>query len=90
MQLFVWVIAFVGVAAYFFLLGAQLVGLVQVFCYIGAVAVLIVFTILLTRREITPLASTGAVLALAVFSSLHNFENEITRDSGHRKSNRSP
>src|SRR4029453_3558432 len=45
-------IVFVGVAAFFFLLGAEFVGLVQVFVYIGAVAVLIVFTILLTRRDI--------------------------------------
>ena len=33
-------IAFVGVAAFYFLLGAEFVGLVQVFVYIGAVAVL--------------------------------------------------
>ena len=46
------VIAFVGLAAFFFLLGAEFVGLVQVFVYVGAVAVLIVFTILLTRREV--------------------------------------
>ncbi|HET9418839.1 MAG TPA: NADH-quinone oxidoreductase subunit J [Chthoniobacterales bacterium] len=44
-------LAFVGVAAFYFLLGAEFVGLVQVFVYIGAVAVLVVFTILLTRRE---------------------------------------
>ena len=45
------VVAFVGVAAFYFLLGAEFVGLVQIFVYVGAVAVLIVFTILLTRRE---------------------------------------
>ena len=45
------VVAFVGIAAFFFLLGAEFVGLVQVFVYVGAVAVLIVFTILLTRRD---------------------------------------
>src|ERR1700750_3018120 len=43
--------AFIGVAAFYFLLGAEFVGLVQVFVYVGAVAVLIVFTILLTRRD---------------------------------------
>ena len=42
---------FIGVAAFYFLLGAEFVGLVQVFVYVGAVAVLIVFTILLTRRD---------------------------------------
>ncbi len=37
-------VTLVGVAALFFLLGAEFVGLVLVFVYIGAVAVLIVFT----------------------------------------------
>src|SRR6476660_7325451 len=67
------VIAFVGVAAYFFLLGAEFVGLVQVFVYIGAVAVLIVFTILLTRRDLEKDPGfnwTGVVIALAVFGGL--------------------
>ena len=45
------VVAFIGIAAFYFLLGAEFVGLVQIFVYVGAVAVLIVFTILLTRRE---------------------------------------
>jgi NADH-quinone oxidoreductase subunit J len=67
------VIAFVGVAAYFFLLGAEFVGLVQVFVYVGAVAVLIVFTILLTRREVNGTRGInwgGAIVALAVFGGL--------------------
>ena len=67
------VIAFVGVAASFFLLGAEFVGLVQVFVYVGAVAVLIVFTILLTRREVTGDRGFnwgGAIVALAVFGGL--------------------
>lgn len=66
-------VAFVGVAAFYFLLGAEFVGLVQVFVYIGAVAVLIVFTILLTRRD--PEKDRGfnwggVVIALAVFGGL--------------------
>jgi len=67
------VIAFVGLAASFFLLGAEFVGLVQVFVYVGAVAVLIVFTILLTRREANGTRGInwgGAVVALAVFGGL--------------------
>ena len=67
------VIAFVGVAAYFFLLGAEFVGLVQVFVSVGAVAVLIVFTILLTRREVNGTRGInwgGAIVALAVFGGL--------------------
>ena len=67
------VIAFVGLAAFFFLLGAEFVGLVQVFVYVGAVAVLIVFTILLTRREVNGTRGInwgGAIVALAVFGGL--------------------
>src|SRR5438046_1368340 len=65
--------AFVGVAALFFLLGAEFVGLVLVFIYIGAVAVLIVFTILLTRRDVGRNRGFnwgGAPVAVAVFGSL--------------------
>jgi NADH-quinone oxidoreductase subunit J len=66
-------LAFVGIAAFFFLLGADFVGLVQVFVYIGAVAVLIVFTILLTRRDATTPDKFnwgGVVIAIAVFGGL--------------------
>lgn len=65
--------AFVGVAAFYFLLGAEFVGLVQVFVYVGAVAVLIVFTILLTRRDPEQERGfhwSGVLIALAVFSGL--------------------
>src|SRR5438874_1766791 len=67
------VVAFTGMAAYFFLLGAEFVGLVQIFVYIGAVAVLIVFTILLTRRDADRERGMnwgGAIVALAVFAGL--------------------
>jgi NADH-quinone oxidoreductase subunit J len=55
------------------LLGAEFVGLALVFIYIGAVAVLIVFTILLTRRDPGNNHSfkwSGVVIALAVFAGL--------------------
>jgi len=64
------VVAFIGLAAFFFLLGAEFVGLVQIFVYVGAVAVLIVFTILLTRHEsqnIGPFNWGGVVIAVGVF-----------------------
>ena len=67
------VVVFVGIAAYFFLLGAEFVGLVQVFVYVGAVAVLILFTILLTRRDIVSERGInwgGVIVALAVFGGL--------------------
>ena len=55
------------------MLGAEFVGLVQVFVYVGAVAVLIVFTILLTRRDAEKDRGfnwSGALIALAVFAGL--------------------
>ncbi len=67
------VITFVGIAAFFFLLGAEFVGLVQVFVYVGAVAVLIVFTILLTRRDTETAVRFnwgGAIIAIAIFGGL--------------------
>jgi len=66
-------VMFVGISAFFFLLGAEFVGLVQIFVYIGAVAVLIVFTILLTRDDVGKLRSFqwgGAIVAIAVFAGL--------------------
>jgi NADH:ubiquinone oxidoreductase subunit 6 (subunit J) len=66
-------VAFVGIAAFFFLLGAEFVGLVLVFVYIGAVAVLIVFTILLTRRDLGKdrgINPGGVLIAIAVFCGL--------------------
>lgn len=63
----------VGVAAFYFLLGAEFVGLVQVFVYVGAVAVLIVFTILLTRRDAEKDRGfnwSGVLIAIAVFAGL--------------------
>src|SRR5881227_4424699 len=66
-------VALVGVAAFFFLLGAEFVGLALVFIYIGAVAVLIVFTILLTRRDTGKdhgFNWAGAIIAVTVFGGL--------------------
>jgi len=66
-------VMFVGISAFFFLFGAEFVGLVQIFVYIGAVAVLIVFTILLTRQDVEKVRSfkwSGVIVAMAVFAGL--------------------
>ncbi len=66
-------LALVGVAAFYFFLGAEFVGLVQVFIYVGAVAVLIVFTILLTRRDLDKDRGfnwSGVLIAGGVFAGL--------------------
>src|SRR5438132_12385570 len=66
-------VMFVGISAFFFLFGAEFVGLVQIFVYIGAVAVLIVFTILLTRHDLEQVRGvnwSAVVVAVAVFGGL--------------------
>jgi NADH-quinone oxidoreductase subunit J len=70
-------VAFIGLAGTYLQLGAQFVGLAQVLVYVGAVAILIVFAILLTRsgepgpgRQFSATALMGVGIALAVFAVL--------------------
>ncbi len=69
--------AFVGLAALYIQLDAQFVGLAQILVYVGAVAILIVFAILLTRSgEPSQAASfsaswlAGLAVAVVVFGVL--------------------
>ncbi len=70
------VVAFTGLGCIFLNLGAEFVGLAQLLVYVGAVAILIVFAILLTRgsevsmRQGPRSAISGTVIALAVFAVL--------------------
>jgi NADH-quinone oxidoreductase subunit J len=70
-------LAFAGLALLFLDLDAQFAGFAQILVYIGAVAILIVFAILLTRGSETPKDGVysrnwlaGLVIAAAVFSVL--------------------
>ena len=70
-------LVFVGLAAIYLHLDAQFVGFAQVLVYVGAVAILVVFAILLTRSDIAPDAPVrspgwvaGAVVAMTVFAVL--------------------
>jgi len=70
-------LTFAGLAVLYLRLDAQFVGFAQVLVYVGAVAVLIVFAILLTRGgdpSPQPILSTswfvGAAIALLVFLTL--------------------
>jgi NADH-quinone oxidoreductase subunit J len=69
--------AFAGLAALYLQLDAQFVGFAQILVYVGAVAILIVFAILLTGGSEPPKQPifsaswcVGAVVALAVFGVL--------------------
>ena len=73
-------VAFAGIAAAYLQLGAQFVGFTQLLVYVGAVAILVVFAILLTRGSEPPQESvlssgwiagifvTIAVLGVLVFA----------------------
>lgn len=69
--------AFAGLALLFLELDAQFAGFAQILVYIGAVAILVVFAILLTRGSETPVGGVfsrtwivGLLIAAAVFSVL--------------------
>jgi NADH-quinone oxidoreductase subunit J len=70
-------LAFVGLAGLYLQLGAQFIGFAQILVYIGAVAILIVFAILLTRGVASPLQSIvspswtiSSIVSVAVFGVL--------------------
>jgi NADH-quinone oxidoreductase subunit J len=69
--------AFAGLALFYLQLDAQFAGFAQILVYIGAVAILIVFAILLTRGSEAPQEgvfsrtwAAGLIIAAAVFAVL--------------------
>jgi NADH-quinone oxidoreductase subunit J len=70
-------VAFAGLALFFLQLDAQFAGFAQILVYIGAVAILVVFAILLTRGSETPKDGVfsknwfaGLVIAAGIFAVL--------------------
>lgn len=68
-------ICLIGLAGLYLDLGAQFVGLAQILVYVGAVVILIVFAILLTRSDELPSPrgkqrAAGMFVAAAVFAVL--------------------
>jgi NADH-quinone oxidoreductase subunit J len=74
-------VGLVGLASLYLLLGAQFVGFTQIIVYVGAVAILAVFAIMMTqggrrqseaetKPEITPTLLAGVAVAGAVFAVL--------------------
>lgn len=70
-------VSFTGVAAVYLQLGAEFLGFAQLLIYVGAVAILIVFAVLLTRGGEVPAGGVhaakwwvGALVALAVLGTL--------------------
>src|SRR5258706_16158664 len=81
-------VAFAGLAAAYLQLDAQFVGFAQILVYVGAVAILIVFAVLLTRGGEAPEKSVfsaswiwGVIVTVAVFATLawatiHSFASQ--------------
>jgi NADH-quinone oxidoreductase subunit J len=73
---FLWTLAFAGLAAIFLQLNAEFVGFAQILVYVGAVAILIVFTILLTKNADVHLSRGsrgwfwGLAIAIAVGATI--------------------
>jgi NADH-quinone oxidoreductase subunit J len=68
-------ICLIGLAGLYLDLGAQFVGLAQILVYVGAVVILIVFAILLTRSDELPSpkeprVASGIIVSAAVFAVL--------------------
>jgi NADH-quinone oxidoreductase subunit J len=73
------ILSFLGVAGLYILLEAELLAMVQILVYVGAIAILIVFAIMLSRRLMSPeyqarneqwliaLAAAVALFAVLVF-----------------------
>jgi NADH-quinone oxidoreductase subunit J len=71
------VVALFGVAVYYVMLSAGFLAVAQVVIYIGAIAILMIFAIMLTRRVAADTSSQvnsnwawGALIALIVFAGL--------------------
>jgi NADH-quinone oxidoreductase subunit J len=83
-------VTFAGLASFYLQLDAQFVGFAQVLVYIGAVAILVVFAILLTRSGEPPRQSifsatwvVGVAIAVLVFGLLSGLilsSRAVTRD----------
>src|SRR5512143_560195 len=60
-----WLIAMlISVAGLYFLMGAYFLGVIQIMVYVGGVAVLLVFGVMLTSRQLAPKLRPGRVEAL--------------------------
>lgn len=85
------VVALIGVAGLFVLLDAGFLGVVQVFIYAGAIAILIIFAVMVTRRVMYPNVpqrntqwawAAGLVVILFVILLLTLAPNEISLPIG--------
>ncbi len=77
------VLSFIGVAGFYILLEVEFLAMVQLLVYVGAISILIIFAIMLSRRMMAPdvearneqwllgLGAAGVLLAILVFVLLN-------------------
>ena len=63
-------LSFLGMAGLFIILEAPFVAMFQVIVYVGAIAVLILFTVMLVRREIWVQAKSGSERWVGIFGGI--------------------
>ena len=71
------VLSFIGVAGFYILLEAEFLAMVQLLVYVGAISILIIFAVMLSRRMMSPEVKTrneqwawGLVAAVVLFAIL--------------------
>jgi NADH-quinone oxidoreductase subunit J len=82
------VVALAGLAALYLALDAQFVGFAQILVYVGAVAILIVFAVLLTRSDATPkkaILTPGWMAGIAVSAMVFHARLGGAEQHGHAK-----
>jgi NADH-quinone oxidoreductase subunit J len=84
------IVTFIGVAGFFILLSAEFLAMAQVIIYVGAIAVLVLFAVLLTPRAgrdngetkmALPAAMLAAVLAAVTMFVVHDTDWNRVEDS---------
>ncbi|MFN0095654.1 MAG: NADH-quinone oxidoreductase subunit J [Dehalococcoidia bacterium] len=64
------IVTFIGVAGFFILLSAEFLAMAQVIIYVGAIAVLVLFAILLTPRSLRDNGETKMALPAAMLAAV--------------------
>ncbi len=91
------IVSFLGVAGIYFVLEAEFIGIVQILVYVGAIAILILFSVMLTRGLMTergeraqfPVDWRGVRrLALVRRAGIHRARHQVEcrRAKNHRRS----
>ena len=78
------VLSFIGVAGFYILLEAEFLAMVQILVYVGAIAILIIFAIMLSQRLMAPgYKASNEQWGWALVSAVALFAVDVIRQSLH-------